>query len=227
MSSTSAKDLLAQADRLMRQRSPEELPVLTDLVIEEIEAPSLEFRSDAGNLADARHRSAQSASSATSSPMPLATPAAWAPHVASPPSVSSKSPLTPPTASTPLMAADVLGVRPSMRSDLPMTSISSSPITATAVANVREQFNAQLAAKLEELQHSVFSQVMQQLELHAAGSLKTHIRETLTPALIEMANEIAEQVAEDTSTQVREVVSRAVDSEIARLREQLAKRRGV
>jgi len=223
MSSTSAKDLLAQADRLMRQRSPEELPVLTDLVIEEIEAPSLEFRSDAGNLADARHRSAQSAPGAINAP----NPPAWTPHVATPAVVSSKSPLAPPAASAPLMAADVLGVRPSMRSDLPMTSISSSPITATAVANVREQFNAQLTAKLEELQHSVFSQVMQQLELHAAGSLRTHIRETLTPALIEMANEIAEQVAEDTSTQVREVVSRAVDSEIARLREQLAKRRGV
>lgn len=106
-----------------------------------------------------------------------------------------------------------------------MTSISASPITASAVANVREQFNAQLTAKLEELQHSVFSQVMQQLELHAAGSLKKHIRDTLAPALVEMANDIAEQVADDTSTQVRDVVSRAVDSEIARLREQLAKRR--
>ena len=106
-----------------------------------------------------------------------------------------------------------------------MTSISASPITANAVANVREQFNAQLMAKLEELHHSVFSQVMQQLELHAAGSLKAHIRDTLAPALIDMAREIAEQVAEDTSTQVRDVVSKAVDSEIVRLREQLSKRR--
>ena len=126
-----------------------------------------------------------------------------------------------------MTAHDVLGVRPSMRPDLPTTSISAAPITASAVANVREQFNAQLTAKLEELHHSVFSQVMQQLELHAAGSLKNHIRETLTPALVDMARDIADQVAEDTSTQVREVVSKAVDSEIARLREQLAKRRSV
>ena len=126
-----------------------------------------------------------------------------------------------------MTAHDVLGVRPSMRPDLPTTSISAAPITASAVANVREQFNAQLTAKLEELHHSVFSQVMQQLELHAAGSLKNHIRETLTPALVDMARDIADQVAEDTSTQVRDVVSKAVDSEIARLREQLAKRRSV
>ncbi len=126
-----------------------------------------------------------------------------------------------------MTAHDVLGVRPSMRQDFPTTSISAAPITASAVANVREQFNAQLTAKLEELHHSVFSQVMQQLELHAAGSLKNHIRETLAPALIDMARDIADQVAEDTSTQVRDVVSKAVDSEIARLREQLAKRRSV
>ena len=46
MSLPTAKDLLAQADRLMRQRTPEELPVLTDLVIEEIEIPSLSERMD-------------------------------------------------------------------------------------------------------------------------------------------------------------------------------------
>lgn len=235
MSSTSAKDLLAQADRLMRQRSPEELPVLTDLVIEEIEVPSLEFHSSAGDLADARARSAQEhayAAPPASAPRPAPPAVAheWQPPLPTLAPSLAKPAVRPPVApapSAPKMPADVLGVRPSMRSDLPMTSISSSPITATAVANVREQFNAQLTAKLEELQHSVFSQVMQQLELHAAGSLKTHIRETLTPALIEMANEIAEQVAEDTSSQVRDVVSKAVDSEIARLREQLARRRGV
>ena len=35
MSNTVAEDLFAQADRLMKQRSPEELPALTDLVVEE------------------------------------------------------------------------------------------------------------------------------------------------------------------------------------------------
>lgn len=232
MSPTSAKDLLAQADRLMRQRSPEELPVLTDLVIEEIEAPSLEFRSDAGNLADARARTAHASDPATGpqvwtprAPAPAAAPArATPPHPATPPPQVARA--APAPAPAP-MAHDVLGVRPSMRPEFPTTSISAAPITASAVANVREQFNAQLTAKLEELHHSVFSQVMQQLELHAAGSLKNHIRETLAPALIDMARDIADQVAEDTSTQVRDVVSKAVDSEIARLREQLAKRRSV
>lgn len=230
MSSTSAKDLLAQADRLMRQRSPEELPVLTDLVIEEIEAPSLEFRSDAGNLADARARSAAGPDPAALPPgPPVWTPRAQTPAAAAP---QRPTPAAPPRAAptpqpTPMTAHDVLGIRPSMRPEFPTTSISAAPITASAVANVREQFNAQLTAKLEELQHSVFSQVMQQLELHAAGSLKNHIRETLAPALIDMARDIADQVAEDTSAQVRDVVSKAVDSEIARLREQLAKRRSV
>ena len=49
---------------------------------------------------------------------------------------------------------------------------------------------------------------MQQLELHAARSLKTHLRESLTAALADIARDIADQVAEDTSTQVRDVVSR-------------------
>ena len=49
MTAPTAKELLAQADRLMRRRepgAPEELPVLTDLVVEEIEMPSLEFSFD-------------------------------------------------------------------------------------------------------------------------------------------------------------------------------------
>lgn len=99
------------------------------------------------------------------------------------------------------------------------------PTTVTAVANVRDQFNAQLLTKLEELQHGVYSQVMQQLEIYAAGSLKDHVRDMLLPALTDIVRDIATQVAEDTATQVREVVSKAVDSEIARLREQLSKRR--
>ena len=113
-----------------------------------------------------------------------------------------------------------------MTHDAPSAAVvAAGPTTVTAMVNVREQFNAQLLTKMEELQHSVYSQVMQQLEIYASGSLKTHLRETLLPALTDIARDIAEQVAEDTSNQVREVVSKAVDSEIARLREQLAKRR--
>ena len=93
------------------------------------------------------------------------------------------------------------------------------------MASVREKFNEQLLAKMEELHHSVFSQVMQKLEVHAAGSLKTQLRETLEPALLGIARELAEQVAEDTASRVRQVVSDAVDAEIARLREQFAKKR--
>ena len=66
---------------------------------------------------------------------------------------------------------------------------------------------------------------MQKLEVHAAGSLKTHLRQTLEPALIGIARDLADQVAEDTATQVRQVVSDTVDAEIARLREQFAKKR--
>ena len=93
------------------------------------------------------------------------------------------------------------------------------------MASVRENFNEQLLAKLEELQHGVFSQVMQKLEIHASGSLKTHLRETLEPALIGIVRDLAEQVAEDTATQVRLMVSDAVDAEITRLREQFGKKR--
>ena len=190
MSTSTAKDLLAQADRLMRQRAPEELPVLTDLVIEEIDLVSLEG-------ANAR---------AAWAPAPaVVAPASVAPAAARPP------------AAAPRMAVGI--------AERPAVTSASSPSTVTAMANAREQFNAQLIGKLEELQHSVYSQVMQQLELYAAGSLKTHLRETLLPALTDIANDIANQVAEDTSTQVRAVLSKALDAEIARLRQQLTTRR--
>ena len=234
MSSTSAKDLLAQADRLMRQRAPEELPVLTDLVIEEIEIPSLEFLPNAPSSAARPTWNAPAATPASPAvppparvappPAPVAraaTPAMSRPAAPAPaPPAPSRAPAAPP-----VMAAEVLGVRPSMRPDVPMTSISAAPITASAVASVRDQFNTQLAAKLEELQHSVFSQVMQQLELYADGPLKVRLREAIEPALVEVARDVAAQVAEDTATQVRDVVSKSVEAEIARLRLQLAKRR--
>ena len=115
---------------------------------------------------------------------------------------------------------------PKMTHDaVPAAVMAGGATTVTAIVNVREQFNAQLLTKMEELQHSVYSQVMQQLEIYSSGALKAHLRETLLPALTDIAHDIAEQVAEDTANEVREIVSKAVDSEIARLREQLAKRR--
>ena len=213
MSTPTAKDLLAQADRLMRQRTPEELPVLTDLVIEEIEFTSLSDRMDETIPSHAR--------------------SAWAPLPQKLPTAPPPAPITPtPPARLDVPPADAgnavapegVAVRPAIKHEVPHPSVMD-PITVTAVANVRDQFNAQLLGKLEELQHGVYSQVMQQLEIYAAGSLKEHLRNMLLPALSDIARDIAAQVADDTSNQVREVVSRAVDSEIARLREQLSKRR--
>ncbi len=250
MSTPTAKDLLAQADRLMRQRIPEELPVLTDLVVEEIELTSLTDRMDdvipthsrpawmpapmklsvpssVGATTARLAASPESVRMPLSAPPPALTPIVSA-HVATP-----LAALMPPvlgTVHTPAAqhtvdAVDVLGMRPRMSSDTPPSVSAEGPATVTLMANVREQFNAQLVAKLGELQHSVYSQVMQQLEIYAAGALKEHIRDMLLPALTDVARDIAHQVADDTSHHVREVVSNAVESEIARLREQLAKRR--
>ena len=191
MPNTQAKELLAQADRLMRQkRTPEELPVLTDLVVDEIAIPAL----DESTQSYGRKYSGE----------PIAQ------RAANPPATTAVRPTLP----------ESVAARPASSAN----PVAAAPLVASAAA-MREQFNASLLAKLEEMQHGVYSQVMQQLELHAGGSLKTKLRETLEPALIDIARDIAEQVAEDTSAQIREVVSQAVDAEIARLREQLAKRR--
>ena len=193
MSTSTAKDLLAQADRLMRQRLPEELPVLTDLVIEEIEITSLTDRMDAA--------------------IPAHSTSIWTPAH---PAAGHGERAPDPAAAVIAVVAPVLP---------PAASAAGGPSTVTAAANVRDQFNAQLLSKLEELGHGVYSQVMQQLEIHASGSLQNHLRDSMLPALNEIARELAQQIAADTSHQVREVVSRAVDTEIARLREQLSKQR--
>ncbi len=211
MSTPTAKDLLAQADRLMRQRTPEELPVLTDLVIEEIELTSLSDRMDEAIPTNAQP-SWTPPTQATPAPAPLAPAASATPPAGS---LERTQPLSEAFAGRSTPQQDALGGGAG----------SGGPNTQSAMASVREKFNEQLLAKMEELQHSVFSQVMQKLELHAAGSLKTHLRQTLEPALLGIARDLAEQVAEDTATQVRQVVSDAVDAEIARLREQFAKKR--
>ena len=197
MSTPAAKDLLAQADHMMRPRVPEELPLLTDLVVEEIEIGDTGFARPPA-MPVARPQSA-----------PVRPPAPVPAHAVAASSVGAA-----PRAVQSLAPHDALAA----------TSVSSPPNTATG-ASAREQFNALLISRLDEMRHGVYSQVMQQLELHAAGSLQTHLRESLTTALAHIAREIADQVAEDTSAQVRDVVSRAVDAEIARLREQLSKRR--
>lgn len=188
MSSTTAKDLLAQADRLMRQRIPEELPVLTDLVIDEIELTRPPDRMDDASASRVR----RSWANLPQKPLPALK------------STNAKR--------TDMRDAVAAGV-----------SASSEATIAPSAANLRDQLNAQLLTKLEGLQHDVFSQVMQQLEIYAAGSLKDHVRDTLLPVLTDIARDVAQQVAEDTSSRVREVVSKAVESEFARLREQLSK----
>lgn len=228
MSTPTAKDLLAQADRLMRQRTPEELPVLTDLVIEEIEITSLTDRMDEVIPRHARpawDTQAQKPPIAPfAAPFSAPSPAPVFSPMQAPPPAPQPRPSAPPADMRNAFSPDVLGIRPMLKHDGAHVS-ATDPTTVPPVANVRDQFNAQLLTKLEELQHGVYSQVMQQLEIYAAGSLKDHVRDMLLPALTDIARDIAQQVAEDTSTQVREVVSKAVDSEIARLREQLSKRR--
>ncbi len=99
------------------------------------------------------------------------------------------------------------------------------PGQASGATYTREQFDAAIHAKLEQVQHSVYSQVMQQLELHATGEMKRRLREALEPALTQVALDIAAQVSEETSIQVQSIVSSAVENEVARLREQIESKR--
>ena len=249
MSAPTAKELLAQADRLMRHRTPEELPVLTDLVIEEIEIPSLSDRMDdvipthsrpswmpapvaAPPIAKPASTPATPSATNAAASAPLVVPVAAAP---SPRAFAQTTPTPAALAQTPSTAAQLERSQPvsdlfagrsrPQQEALSVGTTSDGRNTQPSVSSAREQFNEQLLAKMEELQHSVFSQVMQKLEISASGSLKAHLRQTLEPALIGIARDLAEQVAEDTATQVRQVVSDAVDAEIARLRAQFAKKR--
>ena len=235
MSNTVAKDLLAQADRLMKQRSPEELPVLTDLVVEEIEIPSL----DRTILVGGQMFGPDDLPRPARAPAPVPVAASVVPPPASVPLdaipvVTERvfaAPGAPLPAASPVAPVAAKPAAPSIEPPPatlkpPPASPADPPVALAAIPNVREQFNAQLATKLEELRHAVFNQAMQQLELHADGSLKKHLRDSLSSALAEVVQDLADQVAEDTAARVREVVGSAVDAEIARLREQLSKRRG-
>lgn len=237
MTAPTAKELLAQADRLMRRRepgAPEELPVLTDLVVEEIEMPSLEFSFDAPPPVAPLPKVA---SAPAPIPAKVSPPTAEIDYVtldemiapvAVPAAAAAATPLEP--ALTAVMPAPVASPAPAPALALaPVATLadSATPPAApqAAVPNVREQFNAQIVAKLEEVRHAVFNQAMQQLELHADGGLKHHLRESLTERLVPVVDDIVQSVIEETTQQVREVVARAVDAEIARLREQLSRKR--
>ena len=241
-----AKELLAQADRLMRRRepgAPEELPVLTDLVVEEIEMPSLEFTFDAPPRPAASVPKAE-----TLPPLPAEPAEPTRPTKPTPPAleldyvtldemVAPASALVVPVAQAAPVAQPEIQAGPDDVASMPAASAApgvvasservtaSSPTPPAAIPNVREQFNAQIVAKLEEVRHAVFNQAMQQLELHADGGLKHHLRESLNERLVPVVEDIVQSVIEETTQQVREVVARAVDAEIARLREQLSRKR--
>jgi len=234
MTAPTAKELLAQADRLMRRRepgAPEELPVLTDLVVEEIEMPSLEFSFDAPPPVAPLPKVA---SAPAPTPAKVSPPAPEIDYVTLDEMIA---PVTVPAAATPLEPALTAVMPAPVASPAPAPALALAPVATladsatppaapqAAVPNVREQFNAQIVAKLEEVRHAVFNQAMQQLELHADGGLKHHLRESLTERLVPVVDDIVQSVIEETTQQVREVVARAVDAEIARLREQLSRKR--
>lgn len=216
----------------MRRRepgAPEELPVLTDLVVEEIEMPSLEFSFDAPPPVAPLPKVA---SAPAPTPAKVSPPAPEIDYVTLDEMIA---PAAAPTATAPLepaltavMPAPVPAPAPALAlAPVATLADSATPPAApqAAVPNVREQFNAQIVAKLEEVRHAVFNQAMQQLELHADGGLKHHLRESLTERLVPVVDDIVQSVIEETTQQVREVVARAVDAEIARLREQLSRKR--
>jgi hypothetical protein len=226
MTTPSAKDLLAQADEIMRRtRASADLPVLTELVTETprskpasprldasvegipdltelIETPA---KRDAGDTLEVEEISFEEfkreALTERRDPSLGLDDSAAAMHEIFPSQIKA-------SANTLQRSASAL------RSD--------GDNTATYT---KAQFDAAVAAKLEQMQHSVYSQVMQQLELHATGEMKRNLREALEPALTQVALDLAAQVAEETSIQMQQIISNAVEGEVARLREQILNKR--
>ena len=226
-----AKELLAQADRLMRRRepgAPEELPVLTDLVVEEIEMPSLEFSFDAPPRPAASVPKAENLPTLAAEPTPPALELDYVTldEIVAPTSALVAPVVQPESQASPADVATTLAASAAPRVVASSERVTvPNPTSTAAIPNVREQFNAQIVAKLEEVRHAVFNQAMQQLELHADGGLKHHLRESLNERLVPVVEDIVQSAIEETTQQVREVVARAVDAEIARLREQLSRKR--
>jgi hypothetical protein len=230
MSNDPAKELLAQADRLMKKgrTSLDDLPVLTDFVPADSPAPVTPARAPA--VAHSPLNSPTVGAEGLpyiSSAMPLpeveeVSIAEFNRSAQAVPRGASAGPQTiaPGGARPPSVAPTSVAGRPPTPDAGPTTALPPGAIVLT-----RAQFDQRIADKLEELQHAVFSQAMQQLELHAAGSLKERLRDALLPALNQVAADIAQQVAEETAEQVKSVVAKAVEDEVRRLRERLAQRR--
>jgi hypothetical protein len=210
MSTPSAKDLLEQADQLIRRsRSTDDLPVLTELVAD---AP-LHGSAVPPNIPDLTEFVDAPTSYAARAPLPEVEEVS----IANYPSTAHSERTEPMLG---IAAAPLTQSRSTFNP--PTTRRSEGDIAATYT---REQFDAAIVAKLEQVQHSVYSQVMQQLELHATGEMKRKLREALEPALTQVALDIAAQVSEETSIQVQSIVSNAVENEVARLREQIESKR--
>ncbi len=198
MTTPSAKDLLAQADQLIRrQSSGEDLPVLTELVSE---------------VSATKPIAMDASRDAIPSLTDFVEPSFGAPD-------QSVSATRAPSRREPTLAAaaDNTDIFSSARP----TFVASRAEVETTTSYTRAQFDAAVASKLDQMAHSVYSQVMQQLELHATGEMKRKLRIALEPALTQVALDIAAQVAEETSIQVQSIVASAVDNELARLREQI------
>lgn len=230
MSNDPAKELLAQADRLMKKgrTSLDDLPVLTDFVPADSPGPSTPTR------VPATARSPLNSPTVGAEGTPYLSSAMPLPEVEEVSiaefnrSAQSAARAVPPVPAMPPAAAARPSVPAPATPAVPPPAPDGGPPTILppgAIVLTRAQFDQRIADKLEELQHAVFSQAMQQLELHAAGSLKERLRDALLPALNQVAADIAQQVAEETADQVRAVVARAVEDEVRRLRERLTQRR--
>lgn len=206
MSNSTAKDLLEQADRLIRRpKASEDVPVLTDMVggqtlspRNKVSIPDLTDRIDDGDIFPSR---------------------------ADLPEVEELSMVDFRRAAEGSRREPTIGVGTNSASAHSSGGARVARAAAEASTYTREQFDAAVAAKLEQMQHSVYSQVMQQLELHATGEMKRMLREALEPALTQVALDIAAQVADETAVQVQSIVANAVENEVARLREQIQSKR--
>jgi hypothetical protein len=195
MSNSTAKDLLEQADRLIRRpKASEDVPVLTEMVGGQTipsgrtSIPDLTDRIDDGGALRPRIDNLDVEELSMSD-----------------------------------FRRAVSGERREPSLGHP-TRAARTPASDTTTYS-REQFEAAVLAKLEQMQHSVYSQVMQQLELHATGEMKRNLREALEPALSQVALDIAAQVADETAIQMQSIVANAVENEVARLREQIQNKR--
>jgi hypothetical protein len=247
VSNPTAKELLAQADQLMRRARPaDDLPVLTELVRDtESLPPTLEERIedeipiftfddmdlpevDAFDLPLGNPPQPSQLSQAivvTAAPVQIISNAFVAAPAVSSATVAMPSATPAWTSASPIAMAPAPVQSPVVAPVIAISDPVSLPTSGSDALYTREQFDAMLATKLEEVQHSVYSQVMQQLELHTTGRMRENLRASLAPTVQLIVDEITSQVADETAIQMQSVVANAVDAELARLREQLGKKR--